>query len=167
MHHWYALYTKPKAEQQVDTILQLRGLDTYLPLIKVPKKGAPSQRVLKPFFPCYLFAYLDLAVVSVSSINWTPGMRSIVSFCGEPAIVDDAIIETIRLRLDAINEGRPLGEWRFKQGDRVRIKDGVLEGLEAIFDETVSASGRVRILLNILSRQAVCEIEADRLEKVL
>jgi len=153
-------------EQQVNTILQQRGLETYLPLILVPKKGAPGQRVPKPFFPCYLFARLDPTVVSLASVNWTPGMRGIVSFCGEPAIVNEAIIENIRARLNEMNEGRREGEWRFKRGDRVRIKEGILKDMEAIFDETISASGRVRILLYLLSRQTVCDIEADCLEKI-
>jgi transcription antitermination factor NusG len=48
----------------------------------------------------------------------------------------------------------------------VRIEAGPLQGLEAMFDRTVSATGRVRILLDILGRLTACEIESDWLEKV-
>jgi transcription elongation factor/antiterminator RfaH len=165
MNHWYALYTKPKLERQVDSLLRERGVSTYLPLIDVPKRGSPKLRVERPFFPCYLFAEIDFQATSQSSVNWMPGMRGIISFCGEPATVDQTIIDTIRSRLSTRESRREKGDGRFHRGDRVRITGGVLNDMEAIFDEAISASGRVRILLNILSRQTSCEIEADLLER--
>ena len=167
MNQWYALYTKPKMEQQVRSLLEQRGVDTYLPLIHVPKKGAPRLRVERPFFPCYLFAQIDFGAVSRSSVNWMPGMRGIVSFCGEPAVVDERIIETLRSRLAFEENRRQKGDGRFRRGDLVRIKSGVMRDMEAVFDEALSASGRVRILLNILSHQTPCEIEAEYLERVV
>ncbi len=166
MNQWYALYTKPKMEQQVNTLLEQRGVHTYLPLTHVPKKGVPKLRVEQPFFPCYLFAHIDFGAVSRSSVNWMPGMRGIISFCGEPAVVDEQIIETIRSRLRSPEHRRQKGDGRFQHGDLVRIKSGVMQDMEAVFDEALSASGRVRILLNILSRQTACEIEAEYLERV-
>ena len=166
MNQWYALYTKPRMELQVNSLLEQRGVHTYLPLIRMPKKGAPRLRVEQPFFPCYLFANIDFETISRSSVNWMPGMRGIISFCGEPAAVDESIINVIRARLSSTETHRQKGDGRFQPGDRVRIKEGILKDMEAIFDEAISASGRVRILLNILSRQTVCEIETEYLEKI-
>jgi transcriptional antiterminator RfaH len=166
MNQWYALYTKPKMEQQVHSLLEQRGMHTYLPLIHVPKKGAPKLRVEQPFFPCYLFGLIDFSAVSRSSVNWMPGMRGVISFCGKPTVVDERIIETLRSRLLSQENYRQKGDCRFQRGDLVRIKSGVMQDMEATFDQALSASGRVRILLNILCRQTACEIEAEYLERV-
>ncbi|MDP3046953.1 MAG: transcription termination/antitermination NusG family protein [Chloroflexota bacterium] len=163
MNQWYALYTKPKMEQQVHSLLEQRGMHTYLPLIHVPKRGTPKLRVEQPFFPCYLFAQIDFSAISRSLVNWMPGMRGVISFCGEPTVVDERIIETLRSQ----ENYRQKGDGRFQHGDLVRIKSGVMQDMEAIFDEALSASGRVRILLNILSRQTACEIQAEYLERVV
>jgi len=39
------------------------------------------------------------------------------------------------------------------------------QGFEAVFAETLSASGRVRVLLSYLGRQMSCEVAIDDLTK--
>jgi len=100
------------------------------------------------------------------SLAWTPGLRSVVRFGGKVAWVPDQVVAHIKERLIRLEKA---GGWEglgFKPGDRVRIEAGPLEGLEAIFDRATSATGRVRILLDILGRLTACEIESDRLAKV-
>jgi transcriptional antiterminator RfaH len=165
MKHWYALYTKPQMEQCVSAILQAKGMETYLPTIPV-YKGKRRTEKSRAFFSCYLFARMDFGAVGYSSVAWTPGLRRIVGFGGQPAIVRDEVVETIRRRLERMEvSGYPAGQG-FKSGDRVLIKSGPLRDLEAIFDKALSSSDRAKILVDILGRLAACEIELDRLEKV-
>ena len=89
-----------------------------------------------------------------------------MSFDGQPSVVGDEVIETIRRRLEQMEvSGYPV-EQRFKSGDRVLIKSGPLRDLEAIFDKSVSSSDRAKILVDILGRLTTCEVELDCLEKV-
>ena len=83
MEHWYALYTKPKKEHQVNTFLQGQGIETYLPTVqrKVRRRDRPDRVV---YFPCYLFARIDFQVTPQSSIAWMPGIRRIVSAGSSP-----------------------------------------------------------------------------------
>ena len=83
MKHWYALYTKPHKEHQVSSILESQGFKTYLPTIQVRKN---SRRKTRPFFSCYLFIRMD-PVDALPEVRWTPGLRRIVSFGQQPAIV--------------------------------------------------------------------------------
>jgi transcription elongation factor/antiterminator RfaH len=163
MKHWYALYTKPKMERQVSTLLDKKGIQTYLPLVEVPDKKRPGW-VKQPFFPCYLFAQADLDVVGRGALAWTPGLRRLVGFDGEPAIVGDDIIAVLQKRL-AEKRGRRLLDERFRPGERVVITTEPFQGFEAVFAQTLSASGRVRVLLNYLGRQMSCEVNIDTLEK--
>jgi len=164
MQHWYALYTKPRMERQVSEVLTGRGMETYLPLIykysKHRRRKEPS-----PFFPCYLFARVDPTSPDFLVLRWTPGLRSVVKFGGKAARVPDEVVTRIKERLAQLEQAGYSESSRFKHGERVRIEAGPLEGLEAIFDRTVSATGRVKILLDILGRLTTCEIESDWLEK--
>ena len=165
MEHWYALYTKPKMEYQVSTLLGKKGIYTYLPLMDVPDTKRQTW-VKQPFFPCYLFALADLDVVGQGTLAWTPGLRRVVSFGGEPAVVGDEVITVLQKRL-AEKRGRRLVDERFRHGEPVVITTEPFQGLEAVFDETLSASGRVRVLVNFLGRQMACEVEIDTLAKCL
>jgi len=165
MSCWYALYTKPHKEQHVSAVLQARGIETYLPTVPI-YKGRRRTEKSRVFFPCYLFVRMDPGTVGHSSVALTPGLRRIVSFGGQPAVVRDDVIDTIRHHLKRMEaSGYPM-EYDFQSGDRVLIKSGPLRDLEAIFDKQLSSSDRARILVDILGRLTACEIELDRLEKV-
>ena len=163
MKHWYVLYTKPRREHFVCGHVQKRGIEAFLPLVKVIKKG----RVLEsddPLFPNYLFVHCDLSEVGASTLEWTEGVRRVVGFSGEPAIVDDAVITYIKKRLSV--DVQPVGSRRFKPGDAVIIKDGPFRDLGAVFDSNLSAKGRVRVLLTTMFRTIPCEVDESWLDKL-
>lgn len=162
MMHWYALYTKPRKEHQVDATLRGQGIETYFPTIqrKVRRRDRPDRVV---YFPCYLFARIDLTIVPRSTIDWMPGIRRIVGSGDQPAIVDDEIVEVVRHRLDVIEE---VGYGGLTQGDRVRIISGPLRDLEAVFDKPMSPAHRVRILLDVVGRMTPVEIDYSDIKSV-
>lgn len=162
MLHWYTLYTKPKREQQVHDILSKRGFEVYLPLLRLLKKRRLVQ-TQEPLFPCYLFVRTDIEQVGISTIAWTQGLRRVVSFCGQPAIVDDVVIEHIKRRLSEGNGPEVYG--RFRHGEQVVVTEGPFKDLDAIFDGRLSGSGRVRVLLKIMGQLRPCEVHEAWLEK--
>jgi transcriptional antiterminator RfaH len=161
MQCWYALYTKPRKEKQVYDSLQHRGFTVFLPLRPVFKRGRVVQ-TSEPLFPCYLFANFDIRETGLYPVQWTEGLRTVVGFLGEPAIVDDDIIAYIKSRLSA--EVDPWQTGRFKSGEAVRITDGPFRDLAAVFDGKLTGSGRVRVLLSILGQQARVEVSEDWLQ---
>jgi len=165
MKHWYALYTEPQMEQRVSAILQAKGMETYLPTIPV-YKGRRQTEKSRAFFSCYLFARMDFGAVGYSSVAWTPGLRRIVSFGGQPTVVRDEVIDMIRHRLERMEVSGYSVAQGFKSGDRVLIKSGPLRDLEAVFDKSLSSSDRAKVLVDVLGRLTVCEIELSCLEKV-
>ena len=161
MEHWYALYTKPHTERHVSSLLESKGLETYLPSVRVRKNGRTKT---EPFFSCYLFSCFDPAH-AFPEIYWTPGLRRIVSFGGQPAVVPDKAISSIRKRLaemGELNYQLP----RFKQGERVAITAGPLRDFNAIFDQSLSSRERARVLVEFLGRWTPCEVSLDHLERV-
>lgn len=163
MEHWYALYTKAHREQQVHDLLRDRGFTVFLPLLRVLRKGRVVE-TREPLFPCYMFAHFDMIETGFYPVQWTQGLRSVVSFCGEPAIVDDEIIEYIQARL--AGEVGPERSSRFNQGDLVRITDGPFRDLAAVFDGTLTGSRRVRVLLRVLGQEARVEVKDEWLQRL-
>jgi transcriptional antiterminator RfaH len=155
VRQWYALHTKPRKERQVNALLQERGIETYLPTVrrKARRRDRPDRVV---YFPCYLFARIDFRVTPRSSIDWMPGIRRIIRSGDKPAVVADEIVDTVRRRLEGIEE---IGYSNLRQGDRVRITSGPLRDLEAVFDQPLSSAERVRILLDVMGRMMPAEID--------
>jgi transcriptional antiterminator RfaH len=161
MEKWYTLYTKPNAEHQVVKALTQRQIHTYLPEIELPK----TRKGRKPFFPCYLFARVDLSQVGISSLQWTPGLRRVVGFGDQPTPLPDEVIKLIQ---DGLNEIEAAGGWtvhNFKPGDTVLITSGPFQDMLAIFAGPTTAARRVQVLLNILGHASRVQVEVDDLAK--
>ena len=162
MEHWYCLHAKPNAEYLVSASLEWRGLKPYLPLVTSLRSEKTDKR---PFFPGYLFLQVNLARVSISSLQWTPGLRRIISFNNEPAVLSDDLIRGIQRIVAQFEDSGGLPIHNFTPGDTVRITNGPLSGLEAIFDEPGNASKRVHVLLEILGQLSRVEINVNDLER--
>jgi len=161
MEHWYALYTKPKKEHQVNTYLQGQGVATYLPTVrrKVRRRDRPDRVV---YFPSYLFARLDFDQMPHSSVAWMPGVCRIISAGEQPLIVADEVVDLVRSRLTQQEEE---GYSEFHVGDTVRIVSGPLRDLAAVFDRPASAAERVRVLLDVMGRMTPVEVDVSEIVK--
>jgi transcriptional antiterminator RfaH len=162
---WYTVQTKPRAEHQAKEALLHNGVAVYLPLVKVARVN-PRARPVTPLFPGYLFAQADLEQVGQSAINWAPGVVRLVSFGGEPVTVPDAVIEHIKRRSAELEKSGEFGLGPFRHGDNVRITTGPLKDLDAVFDQRLSAKGRVRVLIEFLGRLTATEVDLEALEKL-
>jgi transcriptional antiterminator RfaH len=162
MNAWYALYTKPKQEYLVLEQLQQRGVEAFFPQFVERRRGEERVRAL---FPNYLFVRVDLAVVGQSLLRWTPGLRGVVSFAGVPAHVPDEAIALVRKQLARLEAAGGFPKARFKPGERVRVTEGPLAGLEAVFQGPGPAE-RVRILIRFLGQANRAVVPKEALEKV-
>ena len=165
MQHWYVIQTKPRLEDQVRAALERKGIEIYLPLVRV-RRVNPRARPWAPFFPCYVFARADLACVGVSALQWTPGSVRMLGFDGEPAVVPDAVVEYIRQRVSKVEHSNTIGLGPFQPGDTVRITSGPFRDLEAVFDRALSPHGRSQVLIKFLGRVVRSEIDVTALEKL-
>lgn len=161
MECWYVLHSKPNAEYQVANALKGRGIQTYLPEIT-----ARQGRKRQPLFPCYLFVKVDLEAVGLSHVQWTPGLRRIVAFGDRPTSVDDEVIDLINRRLGELEASGGVPRNSFKPGDTVRITDGPLQGMLAIFERPTTPSERVQVLMAFLGQASRVWVPVNDLEKV-
>ncbi len=161
MEAWYALYTKPNAEAQVARALEMRGFKFFLPLLPPTKPDARPQ----PLFPSYLFVQCDLSEVIVDQLQFLPGLRRIVEFSGQPAVVPQDAIELMNRELDEIEAAGGLRKHQFKPGDTVVIDSGPLAGLRGVFQGPLGPAERVRILVRFLGETNRAEVPLEAIRK--
>ena len=154
---WYAIRVRARAEKLVATSLREKGYDEFLPLYR--KRSRWSDRVKEtefPLFPGYVFCHGDL--VGKPSLIQTPGVVGILSFGGKPAVVSSREIEFIKRIIEFGADAEP---WPFlREGQRVRIQQGALAGVEGII---VRAKSDWRLVLSVeaLCRSVAVEIYSE------
>jgi transcriptional antiterminator RfaH len=163
--NWYALQSKPNKEDSLFKQLESQGIEVFFPRIRVHPVN-PRAKKIKAYFPGYMFVKADLAEVGISTFQWMPFARGMVSFDQEPATVPDGLIVAIRRRVDEVNKAGGEVFDGLHKGDTVMIEDGPFAGYEAIFDVRLPGSERVRVLIRLLSqRQVPVELHAGQIRQ--
>ena len=145
---WYVVYSKPNREEYAQYHLQRKGIRVFYPRLHLPVSSA-KQRQIIPLFPSYLFVQLYIPAEHAAVI-WCPGVRSLVSFNGTPAPLDDEVVDF--LQSQTTTEGMIGAHSNLAVGQEVCITDGPLEGLKGIIQDPPDAKGRVRVLMKLLNR---------------
>lgn len=150
--NWYVIRTKPHQERHVESQLQRCGIETFLPCLESFKVIRRCHKmVVSSLFPGYLFSRLDLKE-HFRTVNYTRGGLGVVSFGSTPALVDEEMIDSIRVRLTngvLKAEGHSL-----IPGQTVRIRGGPMSGLEAVFQYQLTGQQRAALLLRCLAFQS-------------
>jgi transcriptional antiterminator RfaH len=153
---WYCARTKPKHEHIAATNLQQQlGLEVFNPRLKmerVTQRGLV--RRIEPLFPCYLF--VRTMRPTLNEIRYVTGVSTLVHFGEEVPQIADPIIEELRQCFQ--DEELLAVEDRLNPGAEVSVADGAFQGFQAIVLRVMSARQRVQILLDILGRQTVVEV---------
>lgn len=160
--HWYVVHCRPSREQCVATLLNtVLHLEIYVPQVRSYLQGKVQDA---PLFPGYLFVRCLLSQGILSQICTMPGVLHVVSFGNCPEPVPPDIIITLRQRVDELNRRGGIPNHSFEPGTPVRLKEGPLGGLEAIFLGPTHPSERVRVLIEFLGRLRELELSVDLLE---
>lgn len=163
---WYLLSTRPRLEFAVETNLNIRGITTFLPKTYSDRKSGSVAREI-PFFNRYLFFRMEPGTDNFYMVSKTPGVSTIVKmtesqFGGfEPTKIPDLII--IGLQNQQNDRGVIDMDEDYKQGDKVRVKNGAFHGVEAIISAK-TGQDRVMVLLNILGGEQKVEFHYHQIE---
>ncbi|MGH2460665.1 MAG: transcription termination/antitermination protein NusG [Chloroflexota bacterium] len=159
---WYALRSKPRKELFAASQLERAGIEVFVPLLNIYQQHG-KRAGHEPLFPGYLFGRLD-PLRTIQLARYTPGVLSILGYGDEAWPVPDNLVLAIQQRL-ARGRGRAVLD-EFQHGDRVTVTSGPLAGLDAVFDCQLSATGRVRVLIQIMRRVCRTELLASQLRRL-
>ena len=153
---WFGIHTRSNHEKVTASVLSFKGYDQYLPTYKLRKRW--SDRVVeteKPLFPGYVFCRFDPKIRM--PILTTPGVVSIVGFGNDPAPIDDHEIDAVYAVLKSGLHMEPCPFLR--EGQRIRVNQGSLTGLEGILTRKKS---EWRMVVSVAMLQRSISVEIDR-----
>jgi transcription antitermination factor NusG len=161
---WYAVHTRSRHEKVVAAQLRGRGVDIFLPLVnEIHRWSDRRKRVQVPLFPGYAFIH---ACESAETVMAVTQVESVVGIVGAPpngtAIPDEQIEAVQRL----LSRNIPCVNYPFlKAGQRVRIRGGVLEGVEGTL---VSLQGTTSLVISIelIQRSLAVRLEGYDVEVI-
>jgi transcription antitermination factor NusG len=154
---WFGIRTRSNQEKMAASGLESKGFEHYLPTYRSRRRW--SDRIVEsdqPLFSGYVFCRFNpqqrLPIVT------TPGVVSIIGFGKEPAPIADSEIEAVQtvLRSGLAAEPCPF----LREGQRVRVKRGALEGVEGILLRKKS-EWRMIVSISMLQRSLAVEIDRD------
>ena len=161
---WYVVHTKPGNEYRAENNLTSQEIETFLPLLESYQyfNGRPLQKI-KPLFPNYLFAKLDIDM-HYYKVKWTRGVSKILGVGSEPIAISEKVIETIRARMGENNLVKL--DDGIKEGNIVQFTSGPFKDLMGVFDRKMSDGKRVRVLLNLIGVDVPVQVSRWQIKKV-
>jgi len=93
--NWYILFTKPKCEIKVASLLTKRKIENFCPLnCKQIKKFKKKKLIYEPLFSSYVFVKVEEG--SIFLLEKFESVTSPIYWKGKPALIKDGEIEAIR-----------------------------------------------------------------------
>lgn len=147
-YRWYAVHCQPHREHAAAAHLRNQDYHVFLPWQRKTRRHARRvERVLRPFFPSYLFLRLDPARDRWRAVNSTFGVVRMVMQGDKPAPAPVGVIETLRDCCDADD----ILEWQpaLELGQAVRVTAGPFADLVGEL-QRLDGAKRVCVLLDLM-----------------
>jgi transcription antitermination factor NusG len=162
--YWYGLYTRPRHEKLVAQRLEERGVTPFLPIVSEVHKWSDRKKTVQvPLFSCYVFAKFTPNRIERLRVLRVDGVFGLVGAKGEGTPIPDEQIEAVR---NLVETQVPWSSHPFlKIGQRVRIRSGVLDGMEGIL---VSRNGDRSLVISVdaIQRSLAVRVEGYEVEPV-
>jgi transcriptional antiterminator NusG len=179
---WYVLRVASNREGQVRSALErkvkIEQLEDRVGRILVPTqkekrmRGGTARVYQRKLYPGYVF--VEMATEPDGSIPenvWflikeTAGVGDFIGSGGKPSPMPMHDVEKM-LAATLVPEDSPaLANLSFKQGDRVKVREGPFENFEGMVDEINTQKGTVRVIVTIFGRATPIEIEYWQVEQI-
>jgi transcriptional antiterminator RfaH len=165
MKCWFAVCCKPRQELVAQENLARQGFRVYLPRIRIKRRRRGQWLdVVEVLFPRYVFIHADPDRQSLAAVRSTRGAVGLVRFGGQPAVVEDEVMNALLLRENAASGLHEYDSSLFNSGEAVKLMDGPLAGMEGIFVQE-DGERRAVILLELLGKANKVRVDRDLLVK--
>lgn len=157
---WYALYTKSRAEKQLNEQLIKAGFEAYLPLQRVLKQWSDRKKWVEvPLFRSYIFVHISGA--EYYDVLNVPGAVRFITFEGKAVPIPPQQIEAIRQFVDTKQE-LPDVDLNLEPGSAIDIIAGPMKGISGELIE-IMGKKKVKIEINGLGRSVYLELPASHI----
>ncbi len=163
---WYAVYTKPRWEKKIDSVLIRKGITSWCPTQKIQKQWKDRKKVIEePLFKSYVFVNVDF-VPERLNVLMTDGVLNFVHYLGKPAVIRDEEVLAIKKFLNEKDvKIEIISSEGFKPDTKVRITHGVFMDNEG--KVLRGNKKKVYVQLQSLGQLMVVEFPTEYLEPSL
>lgn len=159
---WFAVWTRSRQEKVAASMLQMVGVDHFLPLKSELRQWTDrKQTVSVPLFSGYLFVRMNPTKDSRLQVLKAPGIAGFVGNSNGPLPIPDQQIEDIRTILAQRADCTVIPI--LEEGDRVRVVRGPLTGIEGRLLQTNSSS-RLLISIEMLHKSIAVGLSSEDVE---
>lgn len=161
---WVALYTKPRAEKQVEKNLLRDGYEVYLPIVRELHTWSDRKKwVDVPLIKSYIFAKITSR--QESRIRNVVGVAFLIKFQNnvltipesEIQMMKDFIASKLEIQVRAVN--------LLHRGSRVRIHSGSLAGKEGVLVSDCE-DGNFAVEITGISMALIVNIDKELMEVI-
>jgi transcription termination/antitermination protein NusG len=173
---WYILKVQSNREESIREGLLRRvaiaGLDHYFGDVIVPVervtefKGGKKKVIKRKLYPGYLVVHMEINDDTWFLVRETPGIGDFTGAAGRPSPMLPHEVAKIVSKAEEKSEKAPKLKISFKEGDRVKIKDGTFENFEGEVDSIDQTNGQVTVMINIFGRSTPVTLEYWQIEAV-
>jgi transcriptional antiterminator NusG len=159
---WYALYTRSRHEQVVRNQLNDKGIQNFLPLYTNVSQWKDRRKIIHiPLFPGYLF--VKILVQDRVQVLKSFGAVRLIGDGYNPIPIPEEQILNIQTFLEKRLRYNP--HPYLKVGNKVRILDGPLSGVEGIL---IRKKNQCRLVLSVdlIQRSISVEIDTWNIERL-
>ena len=160
--NWFAVFTIPKHEKSVVKHLDLREVESFLPTYDTTRvwKNRQRMKVVLPLFSSYVFVHINYR--DRVKVLESPGVLRIVGNSREHASIPDSEVEIVRSGF----RRQPMEPYReLVVGEKVRIKSGVMQGVQGTLVRRGSDL-RFVLTLEMINQHAAVQVDAIDLEPI-
>ncbi len=152
---WYAVYTKPRWEKKIDSVLIRKGIESWCPLQKIERQWSDRKKIIEdPLFKSYVF--VRISNEEKTKVLMTDGVLNFVHYLGKPAVIKNDEVDTIKRYLAEKDASIfIISQEGFVEETKIRVNHGVFMGNEG----TVLRSGKKKVYVKLESLGQVMVVE--------
>jgi transcriptional antiterminator NusG len=160
---WYAIYVQCRHEARVESALQHKGVEVFLPRVTTLSRRRDRRLLINvPLFPGYLFVRTDLDSYGYREILKAPGMVRLLGLKGSPTPVPAETIDSVKAIVDS---DQPFYPWPYlKTGSLVRVLDGPLAGVVGVILGRKEKKRRLIVSVELFQRSVGVELDSEAVE---
>ena len=162
---WYVIHTCSRHEAKVEAGLTRKGLEVFLPRVKVRSRRRDRLQMLEvPLFPGYLFVHTELNDRVHDNIIRNQGVVRILGSKGQFSAVPEETVASLRT---FVNSGQPVFPWyELTPGKQVRVVAGPLRGALGVILNNKRGKRRLLVAVELLGRSVCAELAEETVEVV-
>ncbi|HXY54429.1 MAG TPA: UpxY family transcription antiterminator [Nitrospirota bacterium] len=163
--NWYAVYVKSRHEFVAFCELQRKGVEAFLPLVKRISHWKDRRKLIEyPIFPGYVFVQVPPYPGAFLDVLKTRGVVAFIALePGKPTPAAPEEIASLRLLIES---GKDIDIYpHFKEGTRIRVKNGPLKYAEGVLTKRENEYLFV-VNIELLGRSVAVKVSVHDIESV-